>query len=60
MIDETGAFLTWALGAGVELPKIPRRRVESGGFTQLLRAPGARAAVERWWATAIEKIDQLR
>lgn len=60
MIDETSAFLTWALGSGVELPKVPRRRVDSGGFSQFLRAPGAKAAVERWWSTALAVFEQVR
>src|SRR5690606_19045487 len=32
MIAETGAFLTWALRERPSLPRIPRRRVDQGGF----------------------------
>jgi hypothetical protein len=56
MIAETGAFLTWALRERPDLPRIPRRRVEEGGFTTLLRMPGARAAVGRWWDSVLERV----
>jgi hypothetical protein len=60
MIDETGAFLTWALRSGASLPKIPRRRVDAGGFAQLLRSPGAKAAVNHWWNRTLEIVEGLR
>ena len=49
MIDETGEFLTWAMREGRELPRIPRRRVDQGGFAELLRRPMARLVVAHWW-----------
>lgn len=51
MIAETSAWLTWALNNDVDgaLPRIPRRRVDLGGFADLLNNPGARAAVNHWW-----------
>ena len=57
MIAETEAFLNWALDPqGAALPRIPRRRVDQGGFTQLLRRPGARAAVIHWWQRVLTQI----
>lgn len=56
MIAETSAFLTWALARqreGQAFPRIPRRRVDQGGFTSLLRQPGARAAVAHWWSRVL-------
>ncbi|MBI1335335.1 MAG: hypothetical protein GC164_00055 [Phycisphaera sp.] len=49
MIRETNAFLNWALEENRDLPRIPRRRVEDGGFVLLMRRDGARAMVDRWW-----------
>lgn len=56
MIAETGAFLTWALRERPSLPRIPRRRVDQGGFATMMRMPGARAAVARWWDAALDQI----
>lgn len=55
MIAETEAFLNWALRRG-DLPRIPRRKVSDGGFTSLLRHPGARAAAARFWQRTLEKL----
>lgn len=60
MIAETSAFLTWALSSGVELPRIPTRRVRDGGFSGLWRESGARAAMVRWWWRAIDHVEQYR
>jgi len=54
MIAETGAFLTWALAQEGGVPRIPRRRVDAGGFTELLRRPGAAELVGRFWARSLE------
>ena len=55
MIAETSAFLTWALRRSGNGPRIPRRRVSSGGFSELLKRPGARAAVEHWWHRVLDE-----
>jgi len=55
MIQETETFLAWALREGRDLPRIPRRRVDRGGFTELLRRPLARAAVAHWWRRVLER-----
>ena len=49
MIRETNAFLSWSLAEERGLPRIARRRVDMGGFTNILKHPGARALVRRWW-----------
>ncbi|MFW6059859.1 MAG: hypothetical protein ACODAQ_06735 [Phycisphaeraceae bacterium] len=56
MIAETSAFLTWALHHHGQLPRIPRRRVDRGGFGPLLKHPGARAAVEHWWHRVLDEL----
>ncbi|MFA9476810.1 hypothetical protein ACERK3_00755 [Phycisphaerales bacterium AB-hyl4] len=56
MIAETEAFLSWALADRSQpLPRIPRRRVADGGYTELLRRPGARAAVLHWWRRVLNQ-----
>lgn len=57
MIDETSAFLTWALRSGIDMPRIPRRRVDDGGFDRALRLPGARRFVQRWWSRTLAIVD---
>lgn len=54
MIDETGAFLSWALSTDADLPRIPMRRVEDGGFEFVSHHRGARALAERWWHRILE------
>lgn len=58
MIAETSAFLTWALRTGVEVPRIPRRRVDEGGFKQLLALPGARERIGHWWDCTLDRIER--
>ncbi len=55
MIAQTSAFLSWALRKERGLPSIPRRRVDQGGFTALLRLPVGRAAADRWWMTRLTR-----
>ena len=58
MIRETEAYLTWALAEERHLPRIPRRRVDQGGFTGLLAMPKARSIVNHWWGWALEKAER--
>ena len=58
-ISETGAFLTWALKQGGAMPRVPRRRVDEGGFSTLLRMPGGRAAMSRWWEATLETLAKM-
>jgi len=55
-IAETNAFLSWALTTDRPLPRIPRRRVEQGGFAEMMRRPLAGKIVAHWWSQAIERI----
>ncbi|MDX1681895.1 MAG: hypothetical protein R3336_02135 [Phycisphaeraceae bacterium] len=48
MIRETSAFLTRALRRR-RMPRIPTRRLDQGGFTEILRHRGARAAANHFW-----------
>jgi hypothetical protein len=59
MIDQTSAFLTWALEHDVQLPRIPRLPVEQGGYDRVLARPGARAAAHFWWLRAIQTMDKI-
>lgn len=49
MIAETSAFLSWALRHPEQVPRLPRRRVDEGGFKAILSRPGAREAVRSFW-----------
>ena len=54
MISDTNKFLSWALHNPDQVPRIPRRRVDEGGFSTLLQHPGAKALVQRWWNRVFE------
>ena len=56
MIAETEAFLSWAMAHQRGLPRIPRRRMDEGGFSGLLKRPGARAAVTHWWYRVLDEL----
>ena len=58
MLSETSAFLTWALAEERNLPRIGRRRVSGGGFGALLRRPGARQAMDRWWDRTLDLVTE--
>ena len=60
MIDETSAFLSWALAEDRNLPRIPRKRVDEGGFTELLAVPGARVLIGRWWNRVLTELELRR
>ncbi len=55
MVRETSAFLTWAIRTRADLPRIPCRRLDRGGFNGLLQRRGARAAVTHWWLRALTR-----
>ena len=60
MIRETEAFLNFALGEGRRrFPRVPRRRVSEGGFVRLLKQPGARRAMMRWWDKTLAMVGEL-
>ena len=54
MIDETNRFLEWAFLHSDQVPQIPRRRADQGGFAQILTHRGARALVNHWWKRWLE------
>ncbi len=54
MIEETNRFLNWALSEGADVPRIPTRLVDRGGFGDIMRMRGARHLAARWWAKVIE------
>lgn len=54
MIDHHSQFLTMALRGDAETPKIPRRRVDQGGYSELMKRPGARAAALAWWDSVLK------
>lgn len=55
-IAETNAFLTWAMTSDEPMPRIPRRRVDQGGFAQLLSRPNASRIIAGWWNKALDRI----
>lgn len=55
-VAETSAFLSWALSADRQLPAIPRRRVDQGGFSSMMRRPMAGKVVAHWWSQALERL----
>ena len=55
-IAETSAFLSWALRTDQPLPRIPRRRVDRGGFSEMMKRPLAGKIVAAWWAQALERV----
>ncbi|MEM6258875.1 MAG: hypothetical protein AAGI37_11235 [Planctomycetota bacterium] len=55
-IAETNAFLNWAMQNEEPMPRIPRRRVDRGGFSQLLSRPNAGAIIACCWSKALERV----
>lgn len=56
MIAQTSAFLTWALAKDRALPRIPTRRVDLGGFSELMRRPAAKVMASHWWHRAMDML----
>ena len=54
MVSETSAFLSWALREQSDF-RIPRRRVDRGGFAGLMSEPQARASVNQWWMRVLNQ-----
>ncbi len=53
-IHQHSAFLNAALSGKITPPRIPRRRVDDGGFTDYIRRPGVRALMNNWWTRILE------
>jgi hypothetical protein len=50
MIEHTNRFLSRMLGPGRRrIPRIPRRRVDQGGYEFVRKHAGARALAEHFW-----------
>jgi|GEM_PF-2342858 len=65
MIDETSAFLTWALAKERGLPRIPRRAVGGGGFgggfgRLVMSRPLARTVALHFWGRAFDLLGRGR
>lgn len=52
-------WLTRAATSRKEYPRIPVRAVGAGGFTRLMTRPGGPALAERWWASALRRVDDV-
>lgn len=59
MISQTNAFLSATLAEESDLPRIPRRRVDEGGYSELMRFEGARELVDRWWSELMYQLERL-
>jgi hypothetical protein len=59
MIAETSAFLSEAVRHPRPEWRIPTRRVDQGGFSEILRRSAvARLAVRHWWTRTLESADR--
>ncbi|MBS0190726.1 MAG: hypothetical protein JSR52_06205 [Planctomycetes bacterium] len=57
MRDEHSRWLTEALARGkFDLPRIPVRRQDQGGFDELTATARGRVICERWWRKAFRAI----
>lgn len=52
-------WLTRALQSQRPYPRIPLRRVDTGGFDRMMGSPDGRARAETWWNLALQKYDDL-
>jgi hypothetical protein len=50
-------WLTDAMRSGRPMPRIPLRRVEVGGWEELLARPKGRDVAERWWRRALRWVE---
>ena len=57
---EHSRFLTFALRWPSRYPRIPTKRVSDGGFERLLARRSGREWADRWWTTAMDRVDQGR
>lgn len=55
---EHSRFLTIALRSGRRYPQIPTKRVDTGGFSGLMKLPEGQRRASMWWTGAFERIDQ--
>lgn len=58
--EEHSRFLTLALRSRRRYPLIPTKRVDTGGFSGLMKLPDGQKRAEMWWAGAIRRVDEPR
>ena len=58
MIDDASRFITWALSQSKEdqVPRIPVKLVEKGGFSKIMKMPGARAMAAKLWSRMLDML----
>ncbi len=49
-------WLDRAIRSGMDLPRIPLRRVDQGGFDDLLARPRGREVAWRWWRRVFSRL----
>lgn len=54
--QEHSAWLTAMLRSGQDVPRIPIRRADTGGFDALRARPSGPARAEKWWDMALERV----
>jgi len=52
-------WLNRAIATGTPYPRIPVRLVRLGGFSGLMSRPGGPERAERWWKSALSRVDDL-
>lgn len=52
-------WLNRAIRTGTPYPRIPVRLVRRGGFSGLMSSPGGSERAERWWKSALSRVDDL-
>lgn len=52
-------WLTWALQADAEFPRIPTQAVLEGGYDELVKTTHGRRVCMRWWRRALSAIERL-
>lgn len=48
-------WLTEAISRPLDVPRIPTRRVDDGGFGPMVCRPEGRARADRWWSLALDR-----
>ncbi len=57
MRNEHSAWLTQALATRRDLPRIPVRPVEDGGFGKLMSLPNGADLAAKWWRVALDRFE---
>lgn len=56
---EHSAWLTHAVQTSTPYPRIPTRRVDSGGYDRMMRLEHGPERAAKWWALAGDRVDAL-